>query len=61
MLKAAKITERQTAGKGLRPYLNGAGFQLTEKKDRLGFATKKNTKEGKLTSIQGRNQKMGRK
>ena len=28
MLKAAKITERQTAGKGLRPYLNGAGFQL---------------------------------
>ena len=28
MLKAAKITEQQTAGKGLRPYLNGASFQL---------------------------------
>ena len=28
MLKAAKITEQQTASKGLRPYLNGAGYQL---------------------------------
>ena len=28
MLKAAKITERQTAGKGLRPYINGVGYQL---------------------------------
>ena len=28
MLKAAKITERQTAGKSLRPYFNGAGYQL---------------------------------
>ena len=28
MLKAAKITERQTAGKSLRPYFNGDGYQL---------------------------------
>ena len=28
LLKATKITEQQTAGKGLRPYLNGAGYQL---------------------------------
>ena len=28
MLKAAKITERQTAGKSLRPYINGVGYQL---------------------------------
>ena len=28
MLKASKIADQQTAGKSLRPYLNGVGYQL---------------------------------
>ena len=28
MLRASKICDQQTAGRALRPYINGVGYQL---------------------------------